>query len=122
MERGDIFTGQNVELHTEKELYDKKNMHTHDDISASDMYICATLSAKRGGDCSGATETGDQQTNYSKLGNCNDRLLLPVGWWCKVKGSLWWRWEFWLPGLTDMHIEEMFILCNVGEYLAAKPR
>ena len=34
-----------VVLCTKKEHYDKMNMHTHDDISASDMYLFGTMSA-----------------------------------------------------------------------------
>ena len=86
-----------LQLCTESDHYNNTEIHTHDNISAEDMYIYATRSV-----------TDDI-----------DRVTLPVAWW-RWRWMWWSEWNYWLPGYTDIRSEEVYVAYNVKQYTVAK--
>ena len=76
--------------------YDNTEIHTHDNISAEDMYWYGIQSVTCG----------------------SNRVTLPVvwgGWW-------WWGWVWWswLPNYTDVKVEGEYVAYNVEQYTVSK--
>ena len=85
-----------LQLCTESDHYDNTEIHTHDNISADDMYIYATLSVTSG----------------------SNRVTLPVGWTWFRRG--WTRWVYWLTNITDSKFVGEFVAYNIEQYTVAK--
>ncbi|KAL5251816.1 hypothetical protein ACHWQZ_G014834 [Mnemiopsis leidyi] len=88
-----------IRLCTEREEYENTGIHTHDDISASDMYWYSLLS-----------------------GRCGSNRVTVPGWWGWGWWGWWglWGWKYWLPDFTDWKGEGDYVAYNVGEYTVAK--
>ena len=85
-----------LQLCTESDHYDNTEIHTHDNISAEDMYIYAILTVTSGSDC----------------------VTLPVGWTWFRRG--WTRWVYWLNNITDSKFVGEYVAFNVQQYTVAK--
>ena len=91
------------QLCTESDHYDNTEIHTHDNITAEDIYIYAILSGTCG----------------------SNRVTLPVLWrwrwgW-RWWGWRWWRWwRYWLPDCTCEKFEGDYVAYNVLQYTVSK--
>ena len=86
------------QLCTESDHYDNTEIHTHDNISAEDMYCYTILSVTCG----------------------SNRVTLPVvwRWWWRWRWLRWW--DYWLPDYTDVKFEGDYVAYNVEQYTVSK--
>ena len=81
-----------IQLCTESDHYDNTEIHTHDNISAEDMYIYAILSVTCG----------------------INRVTLPIV-------CTWgWCWDYWLPDYAYEKVEGDYVAYNVEQYTVSK--